>query len=103
MFVLFNMIFSFVAGLIDGIFSTNLGIDAGGGAKIACSALFYSLAVLIPGLAVAVRSYTTPIALDGGYLSPSSHSSALSFSLYFTYRIVSQAIISTDQIQRPAQ
>ena len=55
MFVLFNMIFAFVAGLIDGIFLPNLGIDAGGGAKIGLLGAIYSLAVLIPGLAVAVR------------------------------------------------
>ena len=54
MFVLFNMIFSFVAGFIDGIFLPNLGIDAGG-TKIGVLGTIYGLAVLIPGLAVAVR------------------------------------------------
>ena len=49
-FVLFNMIISFVLGFVDGMFGTkdpvtSLGLLGG----------LYSLAVLIPGLAVAVR------------------------------------------------
>ena len=50
MFALFNFIFAFVLGLIDGILglsSSKVGIGLLGG--------LYSLAVLIPGLAVTVR------------------------------------------------
>lgn len=43
MFVLFNIIFSAIAGIIDTIIGTNL------------LNVIYSLAVLIPGIAVAVR------------------------------------------------
>ena len=50
MFFLFNTIFAFVLGFIDeiiGTFNSEFGIGVLGG--------LYSLAVLIPGLAVAVR------------------------------------------------
>ncbi|MFO7852623.1 MAG: DUF805 domain-containing protein [Bacteroidota bacterium] len=50
MFVLFNIIFAFVLGFIDGLvglYSPEVGIGVLGG--------LYSLAVLIPGLAVSVR------------------------------------------------
>ncbi len=50
MFALFNIIFAFVLGFIDGLvgsFSPEIGIGVLGG--------IYSLAVLIPGLAVSVR------------------------------------------------
>ena len=50
MFVLFNIIIVFVLGFIDGIIGTSgtqIGIGVLGG--------LYSLAVLIPGLAVSVR------------------------------------------------
>ena len=50
MFVLFNIIISFVLGLVDrlfGTFSSKAGIGILG--------VLYSLAVLIPGLAVTVR------------------------------------------------
>ncbi|MBQ9253373.1 MAG: DUF805 domain-containing protein [Bacteroidales bacterium] len=43
MFVLFNIIFAIVAGIIDGIIGLNL------------FSIIYPLVVLIPGLAVAVR------------------------------------------------
>ena len=44
-FVLFNFIFSFVLGFIDGIMGSELGMFG----------LIYSLAVLVPSIAVAVR------------------------------------------------
>lgn len=50
MFVLFNVIFSFVLGFIDGLvgtFDSEIGLGILGG--------MYSLVILIPGLAVSVR------------------------------------------------
>jgi len=50
MFVLFNVIFSFVLGFIDGLvgsFDPEIGIGILGG--------LYALAILIPGLAVSIR------------------------------------------------
>jgi len=43
MFVLFNMVFAFVLGFLDGILSAGFLV------------VFYSLAVLLPSIAVAVR------------------------------------------------
>ena len=52
MFVLFNMIIAFVLGFIDGM----LGLTIGSGAQaVGVLGLIYSLAMLIPGLAVCVR------------------------------------------------
>ena len=54
MFVLFNIIFSFALGLIDGIALSCLGIDTGS-TKFGILGTIYSLAIFVPALAVAVR------------------------------------------------
>lgn len=52
MFVLFNMIIGVVLGFFDGL----LGLQIGSGAQaVGVIGLIYSLAVLIPGIAVCVR------------------------------------------------
>jgi uncharacterized membrane protein YhaH (DUF805 family) len=50
MFVLFNVIFSLVAALLDRLLGTRVGETGSGWISI-----LYSLAVLIPSLAVAIR------------------------------------------------
>jgi uncharacterized membrane protein YhaH (DUF805 family) len=54
MFVLFNIIISFVLGLIDGIVLSSLGIDIGS-TKLGVLGTIYGLAIFVPALAVAVR------------------------------------------------
>ena len=51
MFVLFNFIFSFILGLLDGVF----GLDLDGELSLGVLSGIYTLAVFIPGLAVCVR------------------------------------------------
>ena len=58
MFTLFNLIFIVVAGIIDNILGTTFKMDMGGQSVNLHYGYFYilyALAVLIPGLAVAVR------------------------------------------------
>jgi uncharacterized membrane protein YhaH (DUF805 family) len=50
MFVLFNFIFAIVASILDSAIGSKIGII-----QIGVIGLIYSLAVLIPGLAVSVR------------------------------------------------
>jgi len=56
MFVLFNLIVSIVIGIIDGIAGTMTTVDAGGiPVQVGIIGIVYSLAVLLPGIAVGVR------------------------------------------------
>jgi len=58
MFALFNLIFIVVAGIVDNILGTTFKMDMGGQSVNLHYGYFYilyALAVLIPGLAVAVR------------------------------------------------
>lgn len=50
MFVLFNALFAFVLGFLDGIMGLTIG-----GSNLGILSLIYSLAVLIPSIAVGVR------------------------------------------------
>ncbi len=56
MFVLFNFIFSIVASILDGILGTGKGLtmSSGGGGNGIISSL-YSLALILPSIAVGVR------------------------------------------------
>lgn len=54
MFVLFNIIISFVLSLIDGIVLSCLGIDTGS-TRFSILGTIYGLAIFVPALAVAVR------------------------------------------------
>lgn len=59
MFALFNLIFIVIAAVLDNILGTTFKMDLGGAQSINLPYgylyLLYALAVLIPGLAVAVR------------------------------------------------
>ncbi len=58
MFFLFNIIITIAIGLLEGITGT-LGIIGA----------IYSLAILLPGIAVSIRRLHDNIVVDGGYLS----------------------------------